>query len=323
MIRDSLAAALRSALSTLEIAPLPETVHLERPARREHGDWSSNVALATAKAAGWNPRELAGRVAEILNSDLPDHVVSVEIAGPGFVNFRLADSWLHDVLVDVESAGVAEYARSDAGSGTRVLLEFVSANPTGPLHAGHGRGAAYGDSLARILERCGYDVDRENYLNDRGTQMQLFVASLLARRDGGPLPDGGYQGEYISEWAAEMPADADVFDWGEDRAVADHRLTLSRMNVEFDSWFSEKSMVASGAIDVTLSDLRERGVVYELDGATWLRSTAMTRIGYSSRVTGSSRTSCPTSPTTVTSSLVGTTFSSTCGERITTAMSRA
>lgn len=273
VIRDSLAAALRSALSTLEIAPLPETVHLERPARREHGDWSSNVALATAKAAGWNPRELAGRVAEILNSDLPDHVVSVEIAGPGFVNFRLADSWLHDVLVDVESAGVAEYARSDAGSGTRVLLEFVSANPTGPLHAGHGRGAAYGDSLARILERCGYDVDRENYLNDRGTQMQLFVASLLARRDGGPLPDGGYQGEYISEWAAEMPADADVFDWGEDRAVADHRLTLSRMNVEFDSWFSEKSMVASGAIDVTLSDLRERGVVYELDGATWLRST--------------------------------------------------
>ena len=191
VIRDTLATALRSALSTLEISPIPASVHLERPARREHGDWSSNIALATAKAAGWNPRELAGRMAEIINADLPAHVTSVEIAGPGFVNFRLADSWLHDVLVDVETSGVANYARTTTGDGTKVLLEFVSANPTGPLHAGHGRGAAYGDSLARILERCGFDVDRENYLNDRGTQMQLFVASLIARRDGTPLPEGG------------------------------------------------------------------------------------------------------------------------------------
>ena len=122
MIRDTLANALRSALSTLEIAPLPETVHLERPARREHGDWSSNVALATAKAAGWRPRELAGRVAEIISADPPEHVTAVEIAGPGFVNFRLADSWLHDVLRDVETSGVAGYARSDLGAGTRVLL---------------------------------------------------------------------------------------------------------------------------------------------------------------------------------------------------------
>jgi len=273
VIRDTLASALRSALATLEVSPIPESVHLERPARREHGDWSSNIALAAAKAAGWNPRDLAGRMAELLNADLPPHVTSVEIAGPGFVNFRLADSWLHDVLADVENAGLENYARSSLGAGTKVLLEFVSANPTGPLHAGHGRGAAYGDSLARILERCGYVVDRENYLNDRGTQMQLFVASLIARRDGTPLPDGGYQGEYISEWATEMPAEVDVFEWGEDRAVADHRLTLSRMNVNFDSWFSEKSMVASGAIDVTLADLRSRGVVYEEDGATWLRST--------------------------------------------------
>ena len=273
VIRDTLAAALRSALSTLEIQPIPESVHLERPARREHGDWSSNIALATAKAAGWNPRELAGRMAEVLNADLPAHVTSVEIAGPGFVNFRLADSWLHDVLIDVENGGLEKYATSSVGTGTKVLLEFVSANPTGPLHAGHGRGAAYGDSLARILERCGYEVDRENYLNDRGTQMQLFVASLIARRDGTALPEGGYQGEYIVDWAAELPADADVFEWGEERAVADHRLTLSRMNVEFDNWFSEKSTVASGAIDVTLADLRERGVVYEEGGAVWLRST--------------------------------------------------
>ena len=273
MIRDQLAAALRAALSTLEVTPLPDTINLERPARREHGDWSSNVALAMAKRAGWNPRELAGRLAEILNADLPAHVTSVEIAGPGFVNFRLADSWLHDVLVEVLEHGVDGYARADVGAGTKVLVEFVSANPTGPLHAGHGRGAAYGDSLARILERVGYDVSRENYLNDRGTQMQLFVASLAARQRGEPVPEGGYQGEYISEWAAEIPEGADLLEWGESRAVEDHRETLAAMGVHFDTWFSERSMVASGAITQTLADLRDRGVVYDLDGAVWLRST--------------------------------------------------
>jgi len=273
VIRDQLAAALRSALTSLEIHPLPARIELERPARREHGDWSSNVALVSAKAAGWNPRELAGRVAEILTAERPAHVTAVEVAGPGFVNFRLADSWLHDVLREVLADGVDGYARADVGRGTRVLVEFVSANPTGPLHAGHGRGAAYGDSLARILERCGHVVDRENYLNDRGTQMQLFAASLGARRDGTELPAGGYRGAYIADWAAEMPADVDPMAWGEDRAVADHRATLERMAVRFDSWFSERSMVDSGAIDVTLADLRDRGVVYDADGAVWLRST--------------------------------------------------
>ena len=273
MIRDQLAAALRAALSTLEVVPLPETINLERPARREHGDWSSNVALATGKKAGWNPRELAGRLAEILEADLPPHVTSVEIAGPGFVNFRLADSWLHDVLVDVLDQGTDGYARADVGSGTKVLVEFVSANPTGPLHAGHGRGAAYGDSLARILERVGYEVSRENYLNDRGTQMQKFVDSLAARQRGDDVPKDGYHGQYIADWAAEIPEGSDLLDWGEARAVEDHRETLARMNVHFDHWFSERSMVESGAITQTLSDLRERGVVYDEGGAVWLRST--------------------------------------------------
>jgi arginyl-tRNA synthetase len=273
VIRDQLAAVLMNTLSVLEVQPLPESINLERPARREHGDWSSNVALATAKRAGWNPRELAGRIAESLNADLPAHVLSVEVAGPGFVNFRLADSWLHDVLGEVLDAGVNSFARSSAGEGTKVLVEFVSANPTGPLHAGHGRGAAYGDSLARILSRCGYEVSRENYLNDRGTQMQLFVASLAARQRGENVPEGGYQGQYIIDWAAEVPEDADLMEWGQERAVADHRATLSRMNVEFDSWFSERSMVDSGAIETTLADLRERGVVYDHEGAVWLRST--------------------------------------------------
>ncbi|MGZ4718730.1 MAG: arginine--tRNA ligase domain-containing protein, partial [Acidimicrobiales bacterium] len=273
MIRDQLADGLRTALDTLEVDPLPDEIQLERPARREHGDWSSNVALATAKKAGRNPRELAMAVAEVMNAAPPAHVLSVEVAGPGFVNFRLADSWLHDVLADVVDQGVEGYARLELGIGTRVMVEFVSANPTGPLHAGHGRGAAYGDSLARVLERCGYEVSRENYLNDRGTQMQLFAASLAARQAGLPVPEGGYNGEYIVEWAAEIPVGADILEWGEARAVEDHRETLGRMNVHFDTWFSERSLVESGAIEVTLDDLRSRGVVDDTDGAVWLRST--------------------------------------------------
>ncbi len=127
--------------------------------------------------------------------------------------------------------------------------------------------------MARILARCGYEVSRENYLNDRGTQMQLFVASLAARQRGEDVPEGGYQGQYIVDWAAEIPEGADLMEWGEARAVADHRETLTRMNVEFDSWFSERSMVDSGAIATTLEDLRARGVVYDHEGAVWLRST--------------------------------------------------
>ena len=273
MIRDQLVDALRTALATLEVDPLPDEIQLERPAHRDHGDWSSNVALATAKKAGRNPRELAGQLAETLNASPPPHVVAVEIAGPGFVNFRLADSWLHDVLAEVVAQGVENYARLDVGTGTRVMVEFVSANPTGPLHAGHGRGAAYGDSLARVLGRAGYEVTRENYLNDRGTQMQLFAASLAARQAGEPVPEGGYNGEYIVEWAAEIPLGADVLEWGEARAIEDHRETLARMNIHFDSWFSENSLVESGAIAVTLDDLRASGGVYNQDGAVWLRTT--------------------------------------------------
>ena len=147
MIRDDLAAAVRSALEALAVDPLPEQVSLERPANREHGDWSSNVALASAKKAGRNPRELATQLVEHLSANLPPHVTSVEIAGPGFVNFRLAPTWLHDVLADVVSGGAEGYARPNVGQGETVNVEFVSANPTGPVHAGHARGAAHGDAL--------------------------------------------------------------------------------------------------------------------------------------------------------------------------------
>jgi len=272
-IRESLTEALGGALAQVGVEPPASGIALERPARREHGDWSSNVAMATAKAAGRNPRELAGELVAVLEANPPAHVAGVEIAGPGFVNFRLHDTWLHEILADVVTAGVDGFARPDLGGGAKVNVEFVSANPTGPVHAGHGRGAAYGDSLARLFERCGYEVHREFYINDRGVQMELFGASLAARKAGEDVPEDGYRGEYIKEWAAELPDDADPVEWGEARAIADQRATLERVNVSFETWFSEKSMVESGAITATLDDLRARGVVFDEDGATWLRST--------------------------------------------------
>jgi arginyl-tRNA synthetase len=272
VIRDSLATALRAALVDVGIDP-PADIHLERPARREHGDWSSNVAMATAKAAGRSPRDLAGELVARLEASRPTHVDRVDIAGPGFVNFHLRQSWLHEVLSDVLSAGEDDYARLDLGGGKKVNVEFVSANPNGPLHAGHGRGAAYGDSLARVLERGGYEVTRECYLNDRGLQMQLYAASLAARKAGDEPPAGGYQGEYVRDWALEMPDDADPLAWGYERALRDQREVLDAFNVTFDVWFSEQSLVSSGEMDAALSDLRARGVAYDHDGAVWLRST--------------------------------------------------
>ncbi len=273
MIREDLATAVRAALATLGVDPLPERVDLERPGRREHGDWSTNVALATAKKAGRNPRELAQQLVDALAADPPAHVVKVDLAGPGFVNFHLAPTWLHDVLTEVVEAGTEGYAAPDLGGGMAVNVEFVSANPTGPVHAGHARGAAHGDALARLLARTGHQVTREFYINDRGVQMQHFGASLAARKAGLPVPEDGYQGEYVAAWAAEMPDDVDPVVWGEDRALADQREALAAFGVEFDVWFRELSLLEVGAIEATLADLAERGATYEADGALWLRSS--------------------------------------------------
>ncbi|MBL77733.1 MAG: arginine--tRNA ligase [Acidimicrobiaceae bacterium] len=271
-VRDTLIEAVRSALADLGVEP-PGAVQLERPGNPDHGDWSTNAALACAKAAGRNPRELGTDLAARLEADPRTHVVGVEVAGPGFVNFRLADTWLHDVLRDVVVAGEDGYARHDVGAGERVNVEFVSANPTGPLHAGHGRGACYGDSVARLYERCGHPTEREFYINDRGAQMENYAASLAARAAGEEPPEGGYHGQYVVDWAAEMPADADPLEWGYERALSAHREVLEALHIRFDTWFSERSMIASGAIDATMADLRTADAVYEQDGATWLRST--------------------------------------------------
>lgn len=367
-IRDILREALGEAFGRLGLdAGEIGDIGLEQPARREHGDWSSNAAMALAKPAGKPPRDLAGEVCEVLSADLPQHVSGVEIAGPGFINFHLADSWWHAVLQQVVTVG-ADYGRLSFGEGHQVNLEFVSANPTGPLHAGHARGAAYGDALGSILERCGYEVEREFYVNDRGTQLDNFAVSLAARRVGLPPPPDGYHGDYVDEWASDLPSDlaeviekieprpasiadgintgkasvgnsssdegltaggssnpgsdsdnhspeaispdkdtrnhvseannfanlsrenfntdqldhwyaqvaghpsfGDLRAWGRDHAIADQQATLGRLNIVFDKWFSETSLLESGRVDDLLAGLRADGTSYQKDGATWLR----------------------------------------------------
>ncbi|MHB8466606.1 MAG: arginine--tRNA ligase [Acidimicrobiales bacterium] len=272
MQTDHLATAVLAALAAEGLAG-PAEVHLERPARKEHGDWSSNVALVVAKAAGRNPRELAQALVERMSDQPPRHVEQMDVAGPGFINFHLTDTWLQEVLVEVLASGTEGYAAPDVGAGRKVNVEFVSSNPTGPLHAGGGRWAAYGDALCNLLARTGHVVHREYYVNDRGVQTELFGASLTARRQGAPVPEGGYAGAYIDEWAAEMPAESDPIAWGVERSMEDVRRSLEAIGVRYDTWFSERSMVESGEIDATLAALRARGVVEDRDGAVWLRST--------------------------------------------------
>ena len=276
MIRDVLEASLRSALDSVGVQPT-ETIELERPARREHGDWSTNVALALAKAVGTNPRELATRLAAALEADPPRHVERVEVAGPGFVNFHLAPSWLHEVLTEVVTQGEEGYARHDFGKGERVQVEFVSANPTGPIHVGNGWFASYGDSLARLLERCGYDVTREYYVNDTGGQIRRLGESILARRAGRPLPEGGYPSGYVKGLASAYDGPEDVEQAG--RWAAEHilrfiKVQLEAINIHFDEWFSQASIEESEAVEETIEELRKSGLVWEEDGAVWLDTGA-------------------------------------------------
>lgn len=274
-VNSTIRAALAAVLGSMGLEGAPNgaaSVHLERPANVEHGDFSSNVALALAKRNGRNPRELGQQIAAALTDASIAGVEAVEIAGPGFVNFRLEPGWLHSMVPAVISAG-ADFGRSELGAGQRVLVEFVSANPTGPVHAGHARGATYGDALARLLEFSGHHVGREFYINDRGVQMQSFAASLAARAEGAEPPEDGYRGAYISEWASRMPSGADPLEWGEAHALADQRRVLDALGVGFDRWFSEREMVDTEAIETTLAGLRARGAVDERDGAVWLRSS--------------------------------------------------
>ena len=272
-VRGSLIEAIQKALLELTVDLSLDEIQLERPANSDHGDWSTNIALAISKTLNRNPRDLASEIAIALEHQSPAHVEKIEIAGPGFINFKLENSWLHDVLTQVVDAGIENWARHQIGENKKVIVEFVSANPTGPLHAGHGRGACFGDSVARLYQRCGYLVQRDFYINDRGTQMKLYTESLAAKASDEEIPIDGYKGEYIQEWAAEMPQGADPFEWGYQRALRSHREALEALNIYFDNWFSERSMVESGAIEETLTDLRNADAVFDSDGAVWLQST--------------------------------------------------
>jgi len=280
-IRDRLSEAVADAVAVvarnqdLDLAVDPSTVHLERPARREHGDWSTNIAMVTAKRAGTNPRTLASAVVDVLEHPLPDHVVGVELAGPGFINFRLDAGWLHEALAAVLTLGEDGYARPDIGHGEKVQVEFISANPTGPIHVGNGWWGSYGDALARILARSGHQVSREYYVNDTGGQIRTLGTSLLARTRGEDIPEGGYQGQYVTDLAATYDGPDDVTAagrWAADRILERIRATLASVGIVFDEWYSQASIEESGAVDETIALLDAKGLVYEQDGATWFRS---------------------------------------------------
>lgn len=297
-------------------------VHLQRSRDPQHGDFASNVALALAKLVGRPPRDLAQ---EIISRLAPSpEVARVEVAGPGFINFRMAPLAFQQVVRDVLAAEQA-FGRCDMGRGQRACLEFVSANPTGPLHVGHGRGAAYGAALAAVLEAGGYQVHREYYVNDAGRQMDILAVSVWLRYlelcgETLPFPANGYRGDYVYDIAADLhrnqgstlhraaaavlddlPADADaggdkerhidaliarakgllgpedyrrVFDRGLQVILGDIRSDLEQFGVRYDEWFSERTLLDSGAVERTIGRLREAGHVYERDGALWFRSSA-------------------------------------------------
>jgi arginyl-tRNA synthetase len=254
-------------------------VLLEPPKDPANGDFTTNVAMQLTKTVGVPPRDIAAKLVTELDRERPAGLERVEIAGPGFLNLFLAPSWLHDVLRAVVAQG-ERYGHGDALAGQRINLEFVSANPTGPLHAGGARWVAVGDALANLLAAQGAEVHREYYLNDAGNQLDTFAASLIARYRGELPPEDGYQGEYLVELAARLRAARgdeatveEAREWGYQEVVRTLQDDLGRIGVHFDTWFSERTLHESGAVARVLDDLRARGVVDERDGAVWLRAT--------------------------------------------------
>ncbi|AYF31920.1 MULTISPECIES: arginine--tRNA ligase [Micromonospora] len=267
----------------LDRAALPAQTTVERPRNPDHGDYASTLALQLSKKVGVPPRELATALADEL-AKAPG-IKSVEIAGPGFLNIRLDAAAAGQLAKVIVEAGPA-YGRSDTLAGQRINLEFVSANPTGPVHIGGVRWAAVGDALSRLLRATGADVGTEYYFNDAGSQIDRFARSLLAAAKGEPAPEDGYGGAYIAEIAAEVVRlRPDVLDLTEDAAqevfrnegvqlmFAEIKSSLRDFGVEFDTYFNEKDLHDGGALDAALDRLREQGHVFESEGATWLRTT--------------------------------------------------
>ncbi|MGD1253099.1 arginine--tRNA ligase [Mycobacterium seoulense] len=282
LLRTTASAVL--AEHSLDAAALPATVTVERPRNPEHGDYASNLALQLGKKVGANPRELAGWLAEALSR--ADGVASAEVAGPGFINLRLEASAQAKIIDAVIDAGDT-FGHSDALAGHKINLEFVSANPTGPIHIGGTRWAAVGDALGRLLTTQGADVLREYYFNDHGAQIDRFAGSLIAAANGGPTPEDGYAGAYINDIAAQVLQkapdalslpDAEMHETfreiGVDLMFTHIKESLHEFGTDFDVYTHEDSMHTSGRVDQAIARLRDTGNIYEKDGATWLRTSA-------------------------------------------------
>jgi arginyl-tRNA synthetase len=283
-LADVVLSAIRAAAAAGELAvTVPDSVVIERPKNRDHGDYATNAALQLAKPAARPPREVAEVIAARLREAAS--VESVDIAGPGFLNITLSNAAQGEIARTVVTGG-SDYGRSDALAKERINLEFVSANPTGPVHLGHTRWAALGDSLGRVLSAAGADVTREYYLNDAGVQVDRFATSLRASARGEAPPDDGYVGDYITGIAAtisqrhpdlasqpEVDALPVYAREGMELMLAEIKRSLSEFGVEFDVFFSEQSMHDRGELDSALATLREQGHVYDADGAVWLRTT--------------------------------------------------
>jgi arginyl-tRNA synthetase len=267
----------------LDTAALPETVTIERPRNPEHGDYATNLALQLGKKVGVNPRELAGWLADALTAT--SGISAADVAGPGFVNLRIEAS-AQAVVVDNVLAAGAEYGGSADLAGKNINLEFVSANPTGPIHIGGTRWAAVGDALGRLLATQGAGVVREYYFNDHGAQIDRFARSLVAAAKGEPAPEDGYAGDYIADIAAqivakvpdvlEQPADEQQETFraiGVDLMFTHIKASLHDFGTDFDVYTHEDSMHTSGRVEQAIAKLRETGNIYEKDGATWLRTT--------------------------------------------------
>lgn len=290
MTPEQLSATIVDALTTLSEAGsitlpdgVPATVLVERPKVKEHGDYATNIALQLGKKAGMNPREFAQLLADQLAT--AEGVAAAEIAGPGFLNIRVAAGAQGALAPQIVAAGAA-YGTSDLYAGQKVNLEFVSANPTGPIHIGGVRWAAVGDSLGRILTAIGADVTREYYFNDHGVQIDRFARSLLADARGEAAPEDGYGGQYITDiattvttkvpGAAELP-DAEALETfraeGVDLMFTEIKQSLHDFGVDFDVYFHENDLHESGAVDRAIARLRELGMMYEQDDATWLKTS--------------------------------------------------
>ena len=292
-VQSEVAAAIHKALeiakkSNLLQCQIPAQIILERPKNRDHGDYATSIALTLAKQANLQPRVIAQVIIDSMNSNnllTPAGISKTEIAGPGFINITLATASQAAIIPKIISAG-KEYGSSNLLVGKKINLEFVSANPTGPLHLGHTRWAAVGDSLGRVLSAAGAEVTREFYVNDRGNQMDLFGASIRAAALNQPRPEAGYHGEYIEDLANQIQkSNPDLVSLPESESIAafrdaGYKLQLAQQNkvldnfgTHFDVWFSEKALYENNYFDHSLSKLKAQGHVYELEGAIWLRTT--------------------------------------------------